>query len=58
MAALIKSIKMNKKYIFGGSLPTRGMGPIHALCLQLVVNGIIHEERVNPKACHCEVGNS
>ena len=33
---------MNKKDIFGGSVPTRGMGPIHALCLQLVTNGIIH----------------
>jgi hypothetical protein len=42
MAALIKSIKMNKKDIFGGSVPMRGMGPIHALCLQLVTNGIIH----------------
>jgi hypothetical protein len=68
-AASIKSIKTTKKDIFGGSVPTRGMG-IHALCLQLVAHGIIHlgicgnkkalywKERVKPKECHCEVGNS
>jgi hypothetical protein len=33
MAALIKSIKTNKKDIFGGSIPARGMGLINALCL-------------------------
>jgi hypothetical protein len=68
-AALIKFITTNKKDVFGISVPTRGMGLIHALCLQLVANGIIHlgicdnksivlERRVKSKACHCEVGNS
>ncbi len=42
MAALIKSIKTNKKDIFGGGVPTRVMSPIHALYLQLVAKGIIH----------------
>jgi hypothetical protein len=42
IAALIESIKTNNTDIFGGSIPMIGMGPIHALCLQLVAKGIIH----------------
>ncbi len=67
-AALIKSIKMNKKDMFGGSVPMRGMDPIHALCLQLVANGIIHlgicdnkkhcvgKKKLNPKNVIMKLG--
>jgi hypothetical protein len=59
---------MNKKDIFGGSKPTRGMGLIHALCLQLVAKGIIHlgicdnknhclgKKELNPKSVIVKLG--
>ncbi len=40
-AELVKFIKVNKDNIYI-DLPNKLMGPIHALCLQLVANGILN----------------
>jgi hypothetical protein len=41
-SALIKFINAKREYIFNkNDVPNRVMGPIHALCLQLVAKGII-----------------
>ena len=40
---LVKFVKDNKDTIFHkNNVPRRSIGPIHALCLQLVASGIIH----------------